>query len=61
MSSLLERRFERMTIAYKRLLDAYIWSNRFDRDRLIQEAEMLIGDAKWEFFPPIEEAGLDAR
>jgi hypothetical protein len=41
-----------MAIAYKRLLDAYTWSNRRDRDELIHEAEMLIDDAKWEFFPP---------
>ncbi len=49
------RRFERMTAAYKRLLDAYIWSNRFDRDKLIHEAEMLIGDAEWGFFSPVQE------
>ncbi|KKL87851.1 hypothetical protein LCGC14_1930580 [marine sediment metagenome] len=61
MSSLLERRFERMTMAYKRLIDAYVYSNRMDRDELIHEAEMLIADAEWGFLPPIEATGLDAR
>ncbi|KKN19774.1 hypothetical protein LCGC14_0942230 [marine sediment metagenome] len=55
MSGLLERRFKRMTEAYRRLLYAYIWGNRRDRDTLIHEAEMLIGDAEWGFFPPITE------
>lgn len=53
MTDLLEARFERMTIAYKRLLDAYIWGNRLDRKELIHEAEFLIADALWGFSPPI--------
>ncbi len=59
MDALLERRFKRMTVAYARLLDAYKYGNRFDRTRLVHEAEMLIADAKWGFHPPPEDVEDD--
>ena len=54
MIGLLELRFRRLEEAYARLLDAYIYGNRQDRDRLIAEAEFLLADAKWGFSPPVE-------
>ncbi len=53
MVALVEQRFERLTDAYKRLLDAYIYGNRYDRERLIAEGEFLIADAEWGFAPPV--------
>ena len=53
MTTLLERRFKRITEAYARLLKAYTYSNRRDRQKLIAEAELLLADAKWGFLPPL--------
>jgi hypothetical protein len=44
-------RLERLARAYARLLDAYRWGNRRDRDELIHEAELLLTDLKWGTFP----------
>ena len=40
-------KLERLAQAYARLLDAYKWSNRRDREELIHEAELLLTDLKW--------------
>jgi len=37
---------------YAQLLDAYKFSNRRDREKLIHEAEMLILNTEWYFQPP---------
>ncbi len=56
MDDLLKARFQRMTVAYKRLLDAYTYGNRRDRAKLMHEAELIIADAVWGCSPPMKES-----
>ncbi|KKN02109.1 hypothetical protein LCGC14_1121120 [marine sediment metagenome] len=40
-------KLERLGEGYARLLNAYKWSNKRDREKLIHEAELLLTDLKW--------------
>lgn len=44
-------KLERLARAYARLLDAYKWMNRRDKEEIVHEAELLLTDLKWGTLP----------